>query len=1139
MSLQFYFGSSGAGKSTKLYKEIMKQSMQEPQRNFLIIVPDQFTMQTQKELVSMHERGGIMNIDVLSFGRLSHRIFEEVGRSQTPVLDDTGKSLVLRKVAANLKDELTVLGGNLDKQGYIHEIKSAISEFMQYGIGTEDVSKLISFANKRGALVHKLKDLEILYKGFVEYINGRYITTEETLQLLQQALRKSEIVKDCVIVFDGFTGFTPIQNAVIGELMILAKEVILTVTIDSRENPFEVGPEQQLFYLSQKTTKDLCKLAKEAGISRRKDVFLGIEGKENRFWGNKALEHLEHNLFRHPLQSFEDKQDNISVFAASSPREEARQTAIRMERLVREKGYYYRDIAVVAGNLEAYAEHVEAEFEIMGIPCYIDRTRGIVLNPFIEYMRSALGVVEKNFSYEMIFQYLRSGLTDFTHEEIDVLENYVIQTGISGKRKWERLFVHKTREMGEETSPLEYINDLRSRLMSQLEPVLALEKKETVEDYVKALYEFLVSSNTAVKMHKYQRMFEEQGNLTKAKEYGQIYRLVMELLDQIIGLLGSEKMTLKEFADILDAGISEIEVGTIPQNVDRVLVGDMERTRLKEIKVLFFLGVNDGNIPKSGAKGGIISDIDREFLRESELELAPSPRQQMYIQRLYLYLNMTKPSEHLFLSYAKVSGEGKSLRPAYLVDTMKKLFPRMEITHPEFVELERQIMTPASGKKYMAQALRDYAKGNHVRQDLFFSLYDSYASQENLSGWLEELTKAAFYQYENSGLGKEVARALYGQILQNSVSRLETYASCAYAHFLQYGLSLKERQEFGFEIVDMGNIFHGVLDTFSQKLEESDYTWFNFPMEFGEATISETMEQMAAEYGDTILYSSARNEYAIRRMKRILLRTVNTLQYQLQKGTFTPESYEVSFSYTSDLESVNIALSGEEQMKLRGRIDRVDICQQDDKVYVKVVDYKSGNHQFDLVALYHGLQLQLVLYMNAAVEIQKRKHPDKEVVPAALLYYQVADPAIEAQSQMTPEEVNEKLVERLRTTGVINDSEEVVFRLDTQLDQKSDVIPVEKKKDGSFSARSSIMSSEELRVVSSYVNKKVKEIGREILDGRIDVSPYTMGTREACTFCSYKKVCGFDPMIKGYAKRELSDIGKDEVMQVIKEAIKE
>ncbi|MBQ8230600.1 MAG: helicase-exonuclease AddAB subunit AddB [Lachnospiraceae bacterium] len=1136
MSLRFYFGPSGAGKSRQLYQEIMERSLKEPKKNFLIIVPDQFTMQTQKDLTMLHERGGILNIDVLSFGRLSHRIFDEVGELDTPVLDDTGKSLVLQKVALGMKDQLPTLGGHLHKQGYIHEVKSAISEFMQYGIAPADMPKLIAFSEKRGALVHKLKDLAVLYQGFKDYIQGDFITTEETLDVLRRSLSKSGLVKGSVVVFDGFTGFTPVQNRVIQEILCLSEETIVSLTLGEGENPYQPDGEQKLFHLTKKTVHDLEKLASQAGVQRGKDVFVK-PGDRDRFAQSPALRALEQNLFRYSVKPYTDEQDSIHLMETTTPAEEVHQVGLKILELVRNGDMAYRDIALVSGDLEAYAPYVETEFSKMGIPCYIDRTRGIVLNPMTEYINSALELYLKNFTYEAVFHYLRSGLSDITAREADMLENYVIRTGVRGYSKWSRLFTHKMEESGEEEESLLIINNIRERLMNQI-ACLHGKSKDTVENYVNQLYEFLVANKVQEKLVNLEKMFTEQGDLAKAREYAQIYRLVMDLLNQIYELLGAETITLQEFADILEAGFGEIQVGTIPQNVDRILVGDMERTRLKQVKALFFLGVNDGNIPKSASKGGIISDMDREFLKESDMELAPSPRQQMFIQRLYLYLNMTKPSRYLYLSYAKVNREGRSIRPAYLVDVMKKLFPGLTVEYPQNRPMLDMVVTSGEGVDYLAQGLRLYVQGmsSPEEEQLFLTLYEAYGESAELKALREHLTKAAFKRYQESGLSKQVARALYGKLLENSVTRLETYAACAYHHFLQYGLSLKEREEFGFESVDMGNIFHAVLETFAERLAGSKYTWFDFPKEFGERLVREALEQYAAQYGETILYSSARNEYAITRMGRVLTRTVLTLQEQLKKGEFTPDAYEMSFHYADHLDSINVSLSPEEKMRLKGRIDRIDTAEDGEHVYVKVIDYKSGNRQFDLAALYYGLQLQLVVYMNAAMELEAKKHPEKEIVPAALLYYHIDDPTVETPTELSEEELNEQILEKLRMKGVVNGEEGIVEKLDKFMGSKSSIIPVERKKDGSFSARSSVMSSEELKIISDYVNYKVKNIGQEILAGKMELNPYEKGAASACTYCAYRKVCGFDPSVPGYEKRILEELDGKEALQRMKEA---
>ena len=1142
MSLRFYFGPSGSGKSHRIYEEIMQRAAQEPGRNFLIIVPDQFTMQTQKDLVMRSDRGGILNIDVLSFGRLSHRILEEVGTKEMPVLDDTGKSLVLQKIAADLKEQLPAMGSLLHKQGYIHEVKSAISEFMQYGISTQDMDKLITSVEKRGALAMKLRDLKTLYRGFQDYIRDHFITTEETLDVLRRSLVKSKILQGSVVVFDGFTGFTPIQNRLIQELMRVCEETIVTVTIGAKEDPYQMDGEQKLFHLSKKTVADLVKLAAEAEVTRGEDVF--VKGGPNRFTEAPALCYLEQNLFRYQYEPYTEKQREIRMFEALSPREEVHQTALYIRKLIREEGLAYRDIAVVIGDLEGYASYVETEFGQLEIPCFLDRTRGIVLNPMIEYIKSALQLYIKDFSYDTVFHFLRSGMADISREEIDELENYVIRTGARGYRTYSRLFTRRTEEMqqgsGQEDAEraeetLERLNRIRQQFAETVE-ILHMAPRAKAGEYVDHLYDFLEQNQVQQKLLNYQQQFEQEGDLAKAREYAQIYRLVMDLLDQIYELLGEEEISLQEFADILEAGFGEITVGTIPQNVDRIVVGDMERTRLKQVKVLFFLGVNDGNIPKNASKGGIISDMDREFLIESGTEMAPSPRQQMYIQRLYLYLNMTKPSERLYLSYAKVNSDGKGIRPSYLIDTVRKLFPQLAVEYPQNRSRIEQIEGRQEGARYLAEELREYADGTlreEERQD-FYLMYRAYEADPEDR---DRLTAAAFRRYKENGLSRIVARALYGRQLENSVSRLETYAACACRHFLQYGLSLQEREEFGFEVSDMGNVYHAVLENFAGKLAESGRTWCDFDENFATQAIKEAVEGYAATYGETVLYSSARNEYAITRMSRILTRTVLTLQQHLKQGSFQPDDYELSFRFAEDLDSIHVDLSEEEKMHLQGRIDRIDVSEDAEHVYVKVIDYKSGNKKFDLAALYYGLQLQLVVYMNAAMELEGRKHPDKEIVPAALLYYHIDDPTIETPVELTQEQINEEILAKLRMNGVVNSDPAVVERLDRFLQDKSKVIPVEKKKDGSFSARSGVLSREEMQLVSSYVDTKIREIGREILDGKIAANPYEKGNEEACTYCAYKKVCGFDGSIPGYEKRQLEDLDKQTLMQRMQETV--
>lgn len=1142
--LSFVFGGSGSGKSSLLQERMIEESMRHPEKRYLFLVPDQFTMETQRSLVEKHPWHGIMNIDVLSFGRLSYRVFEETGGVSQPVLDDTGKNLILRIVADRLKGELNVLGGYLKKQGYIHEIKSAISEFMQYGIGLSDLEKIIAFSEKRGALAGKLKDLALLYQGFEDYIRDHYLTKEESLQVLSLRIQDSALLRGSTVIFDGFTGFTPIQLQVIREIMAVAEDVYFTLLFDGRGDLRKGTGEQSLFALSAKTLASLEKCGEETGTDRGKDLYLR-ETPVKRLQGTPALAHLEQNLFRYPQRSFSGTPEGIRLAFLSDMQQEVRFAARQIRRLIREEGYRFKDIGVVCGNLENYASIVESEFSKLRIPFFIDQNRGILLNPFVEFIRSALRLYSQDFSVDAVNHYIRTGLTDLSPEEADELDNYIRETGIRGFGRWEKLFTRLPREL-DVKDPSEEEKEEGANLLARLnrarEKVLESsrflrEMGPTAQEKVRALYGFIEESRIQEKLSAFERQFEEEGDLVRAKEYHQIYPFIMDLFSEIVELSGEEELTLEEFSELLDAGFSEMQVGTIPQNVDHVSVGDIQRSRLKEIRVLLFLGINDSNIPGNVSKGGIISDIDREFLQESEYEFAPSPRQKMYTQRLYLYMNMTKPSDKLYMTWAGCDQDRKPLRPAYLIEILKKLYPDLTIEKPEEEDLFAQLETWEDSFDHVAAGLRDKISGAlHEEQgDTLLQLFRVMEERADTAAAAQRLLQGAFAGYREERLPKHLALALCGGELVGSITRLETFAACAYAHFLRYELSLREREEFRFEAVDMGNIFHGVLAEFSGRLPETGYSWFDFPKEVGEALLAEILEAQAASYGNAVLYETARSRYALERMGRILRRAIFTLQYQLKQGQFVPRRFEMSFSSLQDLDAVNVALSEKERLRLVGRIDRVDTCEENNVCYVKVIDYKSGNSKFDIVALYHGLQLQLVTYLNAAMEYEKKQDPGREVVPAGILYYHIDDPILELKEEKTPEEINAELRKALRLSGLVNEEEHIVEKIDATTGATKEVLPLSRKKDGSFAANSLLMSRENIDLVSGYVKEKLKELGKEILEGEIGMHPYSRKDKEACTYCPYGKVCGFDRKLPGCEMRVLPEEGREDILLKMRE----
>lgn len=1140
MSIQLLLGGSGSGKTHRLYTDLIKDSMENPDTKYFAIVPEQFTMQTQKEIVTLHPNHGVMNIDIVSFQRLAYRVFEELAIVNPDVLDDMGKSMILRKVTGGKQKELPLYQSHLNQNGFIGQLKSMLSELYQYGI-TPDMLEAKIPETTSPMLRQKLEDISVIYKAFQEYIRDRYITTEEILDVLCRHLPESKLIRDSVITLDGYTGFTPVQYRLLDLFLRYSRRVVVTVTVDPAVPERGKRGVQDLFYMSCEMIDKLNALARQNHVKRELDIVLDEHPAVRYRRGAKrraeqearverkaltvspassALDFLEQNLYRYSGRVYSGKAEEIRLVQAVNPAEEISCVVREIGKMLRE-GYRYRDMAVITGDIGSFAGELIHQFDASEIPYFLDDKKSILKNPMVELVRAALETIQKDFSYETMFRYLRTGLVVKPEDErkLDRLENYVIAMGIRGHKRWNTPWEGWYR--GGRDLNLEELNQLREEIMAPLTAFIEAFREEgrTVRTMSEAVVRLLEALSVEEKLLARESAFQEQGEFGLSKEYGQVYGLVVDLMDRLARLLGEEKVSRREYAEILDAGFSEIKVGLIPAAVDRIVVGDITRTRLDHIKILFFIGVNDGIVPQKKENSSLFTDKEREFLGSHHIELAPTVRVESFRQRFYLYLALTKPEERLYLSYSAMDASGKSLRPSILLGELKKLFPQLTaVAASDEVAGIPFSIREARGR--LTRGLRNY--GISREDSEFLELFRHFMMNEEQRESVEKLVDAAFYAYEERGIGKMAAKALYGTVLGGSVTRLEQYASCAYAHFLNYGLELAERQQYELAAMDIGNLFHDSIDLCFKRMKEQGGDWKTIGEEERKALVHGVVTEVTEEYGNTILKSSARNAWLARKVEKITDRTIWALAEQLKKGDFTPVGFEVSFSAADNLKAMKIPLSEAEALHLKGRIDRMDLCEDEEHIYVKIIDYKSGGTSFDLTALYYGLQLQLVVYMDAALEMEERRNPDKTVIPAGIFYYNINDPVIEREGDMSPEAIDRRILKELRMNGLVNSELEVISHLDHEIETESDVIPVAMKNGLIQEAKSSVAGGNRFSALKRYVNEKLKTEGREILDGVVAVNPYKQGNKTACDYCPYHAVCGFDLKTSGFGFRKFN-----------------
>ncbi len=1057
MALKIVYGSSGIGKSYKLYKDVITAALEDDKISYQIIVPEQFTMETQKIIVNMHPGKGVMNIDASSFVRLAHKVFDELGIRLNRQLDDLGKDIIIRQLVEKNKDKLHILSKNIDKMGYIEEIKSLISELLQYDISADGLKNVIENVKNYDTLSVKLKDVLLVYKEFISYIDGRYIAMEEVLEILSANVKESDYIKNTVFVLDGFTGFTPVQFKLIEELLKYSKEVIVTFTIDATERINVISGKEELFYLPKDNLLKLYDIAERNQIEIKKPLVMS--GPNYRFKDSNELAFLEANIFRNNVKPYTEAVDNINIYECSNPKEEIEKAIYEIRKLIVKEKYRYREIAVVTGNMDNYGEMIYKLFEQNGIPAFLDNKKNILSNPAVEGIMSLLDICLNDFDYAAVFTYLKSGISNLEQDNIDELENYVLAYGIRGKKRWSGVWQRKNKRLSSRESYIDDINMWREAFLNEiLEFNDGLKKCKTAKDYSVLLYNYMVSMDIQKKLELMRIKFETDNQKALAKEYSQIFGKIVEVLDKIVEFMGDDKLSFKEFGQILKIGLKEVKVGIIPPTIDVVTIGDVERTRLKDIKALFLVGVNDGVIPVKLSGGSILSTKERQILEDNNFKIKPLLSENVFVQRYYLYLNLTKPSHKLYLSYSRSGFDGKEIRKSYIIDNIIKIYKKLNITC--------------------------------VGSD---DGYDDYIV----------IPKAKLYKDGFAdNIGADTARLLYGSILLGSISRMEKYSKCQFQYFLEYGLKINERMIYELDDADIGNLFHGAIEKVHRMINTSSYEYTNLPDDVRREYVENAVKAMVVSKDDDIYSEDARNEFIVEKTIEILDKTVWSISKQLQLGQFVPIEFEREF------ETETFALSNGAMLRLKGVIDRIDAYEDDENIYIRIIDYKTSDNELKPKEIYNGLQLQLLTYLSAAMDFKW----NKKAIPAAAMYYNIKDPIIDKiYDNDDGTKIENAILKECRMQGYVNSDE----RVKTYMDPEYETFAVKRK------PNVNVISEKLIRDLGQFVIDKIVDYGDKIMNGDIAINPYKESDySNSCGYCAYKEVCKFMPPADSYRKLE-------------------
>ncbi|MGG7059642.1 helicase-exonuclease AddAB subunit AddB [Clostridium tertium] len=1138
MGIRFIFGRAGTGKSRFCLDQIKKKIDNNDSSNKLIlIVPEQYTFDTEKKFLDIVTEKGFLRGEVLSFKRMAHRVFEECGGRTDIKISDSGRNMLIYKLLRDKGDELQYFNRMTKEQGFSSVVSKIITEFKKYNISTE-ILGIKEEEIHDDELKKKMNDLKIIYHDFNEVLHKRFIDSDDELTLLAKKLADCNIYDGAEIWIDEFTTFTPQQLEVIKILAKKAKTVNITLCSDNLSGGKEVDY-TDIFDAIKNTENSILNIMKEGNISYLEPIDLN-KGYSYRFLNSEDIQHLEKHFFTYPFKPYKGKANNVRLYKANNSYEEVETIAKDILVMVRDKGYRYKDIAVVCRNIDQYEKIVTVIFNDYKIPFFLDKKREILNNPLVVLIISSLEILSSNWSYESVFKYLKSGLVNVEEKYIDILENYVLANGIKGY-KWTKNLYDKDDIPDDENLVLEIMEEVRTPLMRLHKKI---KENKSVKEIATNLYEFLVELDVFKTLESWLDEFNELGLQDKIKEYMQVPEMVIEILDQLVEVLGDEVIDIKEFTKILISGFEEKEIGVIPMALDQVNIGDISRVKGREVKALYLIGVNDGVLPSVNKDEGIISDRERDLLRNIGIRLASDTKSRAFEEQFIVYTALTIASEYLMITFPMADFEGKSLRPSIIIPRIKKVLPNL-IEESEIYNLRdrkdkfSKITSPLPTFNELISALRMEFEKEEV-DEYWAQAFKWFENNEVFKNKANRMFKGLTYTNLVEKVPREKIKKLYqleNKKLVFNISRIEKYAQCPFSYYVQYGLKAKDRKVYEFSAPDLGSFMHNVLDDFTNTIRNEKIAWSDLNKEKCTAIVNELVDKKLENDVNSILNSTKKYKYFADRFKRTITKSVMVISEQMRKGRFEVFRNEFQFGGFKDGEPIKIDLPSKETVYLVGRVDRIDTLDLDGNTYIKVVDYKSGNKKFNLTEVYYGLQIQLLVYLDALIKNSKYIL-EKQAMPGAILYFKIDDPIIKSKKQLTEEEIKENILKELKMSGLLLKDINVVKAIDSDIESSySLIIPAAVKKDGNFTAASSVVTEEQFDILRKYVNDKMAELCEEMLSGEIKIVPCKNNNTPYCNYCDYSSICQFDTSIENNKYKIVLKKSNEDAWKLIKDEV--
>ncbi len=1101
MALQLLYGEAGTGKSEYCLSQMM--ALFKEGVPTMMLVPEQFAHSAELRLI---EKNGFISDDIqsVSFQRLAAKTLKKSGKLKKNI-SRIGKSMLLSKAILKLSPSLTLYQNAAEKPGFIDSMLTFIAECKRSDVSPEMLRSYLPENNPY--LYMKLSELSAIYESYQALLDTGYTDSEDFLPMLAEEIKAKKLFAGHHIFIDEFFRFTPAECDVIEALLTVGAQVCVTVCAKGQDAAGIFSPAVQ-------TAKGLVHIAKEVGAVINPPILLT---EKHRFVRSPELLHFESEYHQYPPHIYKEETQDIDLYIAPDLYTETLVLAAEIRRRMEKDNLRYRDIAIICGNPDSYTDIIKTVFPLYDIPVFIDQKKSLLTHPIIIMLLSVLQLMTHGIDTEDLINYAKTGYAGISRDEADLLENFAL-AGRLKKNDWlvDERFLKRAGSVFYQTESLEEHNaeeaekllSIRNRLLAPLLDLRkALAEDRQLSHRAEALFRFFEGIGLYEQVNLEIAQLKELSEHRAALEYGEIYNLLMTLLDELVIALGDEKIGLIRLKTILLSGLAQCEISTIPPVTDQVFFGDTGRSLVKNVKALFILGANAGTFPSAPPQEGLIKDAERLFLEQQGLSLGPDGKKIAFQNQFLVYSALTISSKTMHVSYPVSDLEGKGLLPSPLIERLQKLFPALKVTDNTCTPPTANLLI--AGKKSAWQYVLEHFKDT---DSLSAALRKEIAEDPDYQLAYKAMLRHSEYSHRVKDLSPGMAHSLYGTNLRGSVTQLETYSKCPFSYFLRYGLKAKERKILKIDAPDIGHLIHEIVEIASRRITENKQSFASVTPEDIAQIAGETVDELLATLFISQLYSEKRLAALIRKLKTQVTKMLGIICEHVAQGEFEPCAFELAFDEKGELPPVTVKLPTGESITLIGRIDRIDMLKKDADIYIKIIDYKTGHKTFRLSDVYHQLSLQLAVYLTAVTEGGENLFGES-IKPAGMFYFRLVDKNVSA----TSDDTEAALKKQFKMDGMVLKDVDIIRAMDKGIKGHSSILPAYIRQDGTISDSSGTYATEEqFQKLSKYIEKTIKKLGSEILQGSCGISPCRTGKSFPCEYCPYHPVCAFSAKTDPY-----------------------